>query len=38
MEVGYIRPDPATKILEPDQRPDMSDASDMPTLSQIYPT
>jgi hypothetical protein len=38
MEVGYIRPDLAAKALEPDRKPDMSNASDMSALGQIYPT
>jgi hypothetical protein len=38
MEVGYIRPDPAAKALEPDRKSDISDASDMSTLGQIYST
>jgi hypothetical protein len=38
MEVGYIRPDLATKALEPDRKSDMSNASDMSALGQIYPT
>jgi hypothetical protein len=38
MEVGYIQPDPATKVLEPDRKPNMSDASNMSALGWIYPT
>jgi hypothetical protein len=37
MEVGYIRPDPVAKPLEPDQKSDMSDALDISVLGQIYP-
>jgi hypothetical protein len=38
MEVGYIRPNPAAKALEPDQKSDMTDASDMSALGRIYLT
>jgi hypothetical protein len=37
MEVGYIRPDLTGTVLEPDRWSDMSDASDISTLSWIYP-
>jgi hypothetical protein len=38
MEVGYIQPDLAAKVLELDRKPDMSDASDMSAMGRIYLT
>jgi hypothetical protein len=36
--VGYIRPGTSAKALEHDWRSDISDASNMSSLGQIYPT
>jgi hypothetical protein len=38
MKLGYIPPGSVAKVLEPDQSPDMSDASNMSALGRIYPT
>jgi hypothetical protein len=38
MEVGYIRPDQTAMVLEPDRWSDMTNASDISALDQIYQT